>query len=83
VTAGMAIYDTMEFIRPPVSTLCLCRRRAWLAIMLLAGAKGRRYALPHSRIILHQPLGGMQGQASDLESTRRRFCTRGGNQQHH
>ena len=67
VTAGMAIYDTMEFIRPPVSTLCLGQAASMAAIMLLAGAKGRRYALPHSRIIFHQPLGGMQGQASDLE----------------
>lgn len=67
VTAGMAIYDTMEFIRPPVSTLCLGQAGSMAAILLLAGAKGRRYALPHSRIILHQPLGGMQGQASDLE----------------
>jgi len=57
VTAGMAIYDTMEFIRPPVSTLCLGQAASMAAIMLLAGAKGRRYALPHSRIILHQPLG--------------------------
>ena len=67
VTAGMAIYDTMEFIRPPVSTLCLGQAASMGAILLLAGAKGRRYALPHSRIIMHQPLGGMQGQASDLE----------------
>jgi len=67
VTAGMAIYDTMEFIRPPVSTLCLGQAGSMGAILLLAGAKGRRYALPHSRIVLHQPLGGMQGQASDLE----------------
>ena len=67
VTAGMAIYDTMEFIRPPVSTLCLGQAASMAAILLLAGAKGRRYALPHSRIMLHQPLGGMRGQASDLE----------------
>ncbi len=67
VTAGMAIYDTMEFIRPPVSTLCLGQAGSMGAVLLLAGAKGRRYALPHSRIILHQPLGGMQGPASDLE----------------
>ncbi|WP_333646635.1 ATP-dependent Clp endopeptidase proteolytic subunit ClpP [Candidatus Binatus sp.] len=67
VTAGMAIYDTMEFIRPPVSTLCMGQAGSMGAILLLAGAKGRRYALPHSRIILHQPLGGMQGPASDLE----------------
>jgi ATP-dependent Clp protease, protease subunit len=67
VTAGMAIYDTMEFIRPAVSTLCIGQAGSMGAILLLAGAKGRRYALPHSRIVLHQPLGGMQGQASDLE----------------
>src|ERR1700678_3637031 len=67
VTAGMAIYDTMQFIKPPVSTLCLGQAASMAAIMLLAGAKGRRYELPHSRIILHQALGGMQGQASDLE----------------
>ncbi len=67
VTAGMAIYDTMEFIRPPVSTLCMGQAASFGAILLCAGAKGKRYALPHSRILLHQPLGGMQGQASDLE----------------
>ena len=67
VTAGMAIYDTMEFIRPPVSTLCLGQAGSMGAVLLLAGAKGRRYALPHSRIHPHQPLGGMQGPASDLE----------------
>jgi ATP-dependent Clp protease protease subunit len=67
VTAGMAIYDTMEFIRPPVSTLCMGQAASFAAILLCAGAKGKRYALPHSRIMLHQPLGGMQGQASDLE----------------
>jgi ATP-dependent Clp protease, protease subunit len=67
VTAGMAIYDTMEFIRPPVSTLCMGQAASMAAILLLAGAKGRRYALPHSRVIMHQPLGGMRGQASDLE----------------
>ncbi|MDO8433867.1 MAG: ATP-dependent Clp endopeptidase proteolytic subunit ClpP [Candidatus Binatus sp.] len=67
VTAGMAIYDTMEFIRPPVSTLCLGQAASAAAVLLCAGAKGRRYALPNSRIMLHQPLGGMRGQASDLE----------------
>src|SRR5665811_1564033 len=61
VTAGMAIYDTMEFIRPPVSTLCMGQAASFGAILLCAGAKGKRYALPHSRILLHQPLGGMQG----------------------
>ena len=67
VTAGMAIYDTMEFIRPPVSTLCLGQAASAAAVLLCAGAKGRRYALPNARIMLHQPLGGMQGQATDLE----------------
>jgi ATP-dependent Clp protease protease subunit len=67
VTAGMAIYDTMEFIRPPVSTLCMGQAASMASILLLAGAKGRRYALPHSRVIMHQPLGGMRGQASDLD----------------
>lgn len=67
VTAGLAIYDTMQFIRPAVSTLCLGQAASMAAILLLAGAKGRRYALPHSRIMIHQPLGGAQGQASDIE----------------
>jgi ATP-dependent Clp protease, protease subunit len=67
VTAGLAIYDTMQFIRPPVSTLCLGQAASMGAVLLAAGAKGRRYALPNSRIMLHQPLGGAQGQASDIE----------------
>ncbi len=67
VTAGLAIYDTMQFVKPPVSTLCLGQAASMSAILLLAGAKGRRYALPHSRIMMHQPLGGVQGQAVDLE----------------
>src|SRR6267154_1618068 len=67
VTAGLAIYDTMQFIRPPVSTLCLGQAASMAAILLLAGEKGRRYALPHSRIIMHQPLGGAQGQATDID----------------
>jgi len=67
VTAGLAIYDTMQFIKPPLSTLCLGQAASIAAILLLAGAKGRRYALPHSRIMMHQPLGGAQGQASDIE----------------
>jgi ATP-dependent Clp protease, protease subunit len=67
VTAGLAIYDTMQFIKPPVSTLCLGQASSMGAVLLTAGAKGRRYALPHSRILLHQPLGGAQGQATDLE----------------
>jgi ATP-dependent Clp protease, protease subunit len=67
VTAGLAIYDTMQFIRPPVSTLCLGQAASMAAVLMLAGTKGRRYALPHSRIMIHQPLGGAQGQASDIE----------------
>jgi ATP-dependent Clp protease protease subunit len=67
VTAGLAIYDTMEFVKPPVSTLCLGQAASMAAILLLAGAKGRRYCLPHSRIMMHQPLGGVRGQAVDLD----------------
>ena len=67
ITAGMAIYDTMQFIKPPVSTLCLGQAESMGALLLAAGQKGRRYALPHSRIMIHQPLGGAQGQATDID----------------
>lgn len=67
VTAGMAIYDTMQFIKPSVSTLCMGQAASMAAMLLAAGAKGRRYALPHSRVIIHQPHGGAQGQALDIE----------------
>ncbi len=67
VTAGLAIYDTMQFIKPPISTLCLGFAASMGAILLAAGQKGRRYALPHSTICIHQPLGGARGQASDIE----------------
>jgi ATP-dependent Clp protease, protease subunit len=67
VTATLAIYDTMQFIRPDVSTLCLGQAASGGAILLASGAKGKRYALPHSRIMTHQPHGGVQGQATDLE----------------
>ncbi len=67
VTAGLAIYDTMELIRPPVSTLCIGQAASMAAVLLAAGEKGKRYALPHARILLHQPMGGFQGQASDIE----------------
>jgi ATP-dependent Clp protease, protease subunit len=67
VTATLAIYDTMQFIRPAVSTLCLGQAASGGAILLASGAKGKRYALPHSRIMVHQPHGGLQGQATDLE----------------
>ncbi|WP_272699995.1 ATP-dependent Clp endopeptidase proteolytic subunit ClpP [Desulfovibrio sp. Fe33] len=66
VTAGMAIYDTMQYISAPVATLCLGQAASMGSLLLAAGAKGMRYALPHSRILIHQPLGGAQGQASDI-----------------
>jgi ATP-dependent Clp protease, protease subunit len=67
VTAGLAIYDTMQFIKPDVATLCVGQAASMGAVLLTAGAKGKRHSLPHSRIMIHQPLGGAQGQASDLE----------------
>ena len=67
VTAGLAIYDTMQFIKPAVSTLCMGFAASMGAVLLAAGQKGKRYALPHSTICIHQPLGGARGQASDLE----------------
>lgn len=66
-TAGMAIYDTMQYIRPDVATICMGQTTSMAALLLAAGAKGKRYALPHSRIMIHQPLGGMQGQATDID----------------
>lgn len=67
VTAGLAIYDTMQFIKPDVSTICVGQAASMGALLLAAGAKGKRYALPNSRIMIHQPLGGFQGQATDIE----------------
>jgi ATP-dependent Clp protease, protease subunit len=67
VTAGLAIYDTMQFVKPPVSTLCVGQAASMGALLLAAGAKGRRYALPHSRILIHQVSGGFEGQESDIE----------------
>ena len=67
VTAGLAIYDTMQFVKPPVSTLCVGQAASMGALLLAAGAKGKRYALPHSRILIHQVSGGFEGQASDIE----------------
>lgn len=66
VTAGMAIYDTMQYIRPDVSTLCVGQAASMGALLLTAGAKGKRFALPHARIMIHQPWGGVEGQASDI-----------------
>ena len=67
VTAGLAIYDTMQFVRPDVSTLCVGQAASMGALLMTAGAKGKRFCLPHSRIMIHQPLGGFQGQASDID----------------
>lgn len=67
VTAGMGIYDTMQFIKPEVSTICIGQAASMGALLLAGGAKGKRYTLPHSRAMIHQPLGGFQGQASDIE----------------
>lgn len=67
VTSGLAIYDTMQFIKPDVSTLCIGQAASMGALLLAGGAAGKRFALPHSRIMIHQPLGGFQGQASDIE----------------
>ena len=67
VTAGMAIYDTMQFIKPQVSTLCIGQAASMGAVLLAGGAEGKRYCLPHSRVMIHQPLGGFQGQATDID----------------
>jgi ATP-dependent Clp protease protease subunit len=66
VTAGMAIYDTMQYVRPDISTLCVGQAASMGALLLTAGAKGKRYALPHARVMIHQPWGGVEGQASDI-----------------
>jgi len=67
VTAGLAIYDTMQYIRPDVATICMGQTTSMAALLLASGAKGKRYALPHSRVMIHQPLGGAQGQATDID----------------
>jgi ATP-dependent Clp protease protease subunit len=67
VTAGLAIYDTMQFIRPDISTICIGQAASMAALLLAAGAPKKRFALPNSRVIIHQPMGGFQGQASDLD----------------
>jgi ATP-dependent Clp protease protease subunit len=67
VTAGLAIYDTMQYIKPKVSTLCMGQAASMAAILLAAGEKGKRFALPHARIMIHQPMGGFQGQATDVD----------------
>src|SRR5512141_2358445 len=67
VTAGMAIYDTMQFIKPDISTICVGQAASMASLLLAAGTHGKRYALPNSRVMIHQPLGGFQGQATDIE----------------
>ena len=67
VSSGMAIYDTMQYIKPPISTVCMGQAASMAAILLAAGEKGKRFALPHARILIHQPLGGFQGQATDID----------------
>ncbi len=67
ITAGLAIYDTMQYVKPDVSTICIGQAASMAAVLLTAGAKGKRYALPNARLMLHQPLGGAQGQATDIE----------------
>ena len=73
VASGFAIYDTMQFIKPDVATTCMGQAASFAAVLLLAGARGKRYALPHSRVLLHQPHGGAQGQAVDIEIQAKEF----------
>jgi len=67
VTAGLAIYDTMQYIKPDIATICMGQTTSMAALLLASGTKGKRYALPHSRVMIHQPLGGAQGQATDID----------------
>lgn len=67
VTAGLAIYDTMQYIKPDIATICMGQTTSMAALLLAAGTKGKRYALPHGRVMIHQPLGGAQGQATDID----------------
>jgi len=75
VSSGLAIYDTMQYVRPDVSTICMGQASSLGALLLAAGAKGKRSALPHARIMIHQPLGGAQGQATDIEIQTREILT--------
>jgi len=76
VSDGLAIYDTMQFVKPPVSTLCIGQAASMGALLLAAGAKGKRFCLPNSRVMIHQPMGGFQGQASDVEIHAREILNR-------
>jgi len=75
VTAGMAIYDTMQYVKPAISTICMGQAASMGALLLAAGGKGKRFALPHARIMIHQPLGGFQGQATDIDIHAREILT--------
>ncbi len=75
VTSGLAVYDTMQYIRPEISTVCIGQAASMGSLLLAAGAKGKRYSLPHARIMVHQPSGGFQGQASDIEIHAREILT--------
>ena len=74
VSAGMAIYDTMQYIKPDVSTICMGMAASMASVLLAAGAPGKRFALPYSRVMIHQPLGGAQGQATEIEIHAVKFC---------
>src|SRR5437016_7435310 len=67
VSSGLAIYDTMQFVKPDVSTICIGQAASMVAVLLAGGSRGKRYCLPHARVMIHQPLGGFQGQAADME----------------
>ena len=67
ITSGLAIYDTMQYVKPPVATICIGQAASMAAVLLAGGEKGKRYALPHARVLIHQPLGGAQGQATDID----------------
>ena len=67
ITAGLAIYDTMQYVKPDIATICIGQAASMGAVLLAGGAKGKRFALPHARVLIHQPLGGVQGQATDIE----------------
>ena len=73
IEAGFAVYDTMQYIKPDVSTICMGQAASFAAFLLLAGARGKRYALPHARVLMHQPYGGVEGQTSDLEIQAKEF----------
>ena len=74
ITSGLAIYDTMQYVKPPIATICIGQAASMGAVLLAGGEKGKRYALPHARVLIHQPLGGAQGQATDIDIQARESC---------